>query len=91
MRAGLVDDPTTYPWASCTAYALRTPSRLITFHPIYLALSRYPKMHQRYYQTLLLSSPDPRLDAREPGWTSQRTVGSIAFLARHLPRSMRRG
>jgi len=28
-RACLVDDPATYPWSSCAAYALGTPSRLI--------------------------------------------------------------
>ncbi|WP_337288530.1 hypothetical protein [Candidatus Methylomirabilis sp.] len=90
VRAGLVDDPTTYPWSSCAAYALGAPNRQITFHPSYLALSPYPKVRQRHYHTLLLPNPDPRLDARDPGWTSQRAVGSTAFLTRHLPRRARR-
>lgn len=90
VRAGLVDDPTTYPWSSCSAYALGTPSRLITFHPSYLALSPYPKVRQRHYTTLLLPNSDPRLDACDPGWTSQQVVGSAAFLTRHLPRRARR-
>ena len=29
VRAGLVKDPTTYPWSSCAAYALGTPTRVI--------------------------------------------------------------
>ncbi len=86
VRAGLVDDPATYPWSSCAAYALGTPSRLITFHPGYLALSPYPKVRQRHYRTLLLPSADPRLDARDPRWTSLRAVGSAAFLRRYLSR-----
>ncbi len=32
----------------------------------------------------------PRPDARDPCWTTQRAVGSAAFLARSLPRRRRR-
>jgi putative transposase len=90
VRAGLVEDPATYPWSSCAAYALGRPNPLITFHPSYLALSPYPKVRQRQYRTLLLPSPDPRLDARDPRWTTQRAVGSAAFLTRYLPARGRR-
>ncbi len=90
VRAGLVEDPATYPWSSCAAYALGTPNPLITFHPSYLALSPYPKVRQRQYRTLLLPSPDPQLDARDPRWTRQRAVGSAAFLTRYLPPRGRR-
>ncbi len=31
-----VNEPTTYPWSSCAAYALGSPNRVITFHPSYL-------------------------------------------------------
>jgi putative transposase len=90
VRAGLVNDPTTYPWSSCAAYALGTPSRWITWHPSYLALSPYPKVRQRQYRALLAPSEDPRTDARDPRWTTQRAVGSPAFLARYIPRRGRR-
>ncbi len=90
VRAGLVEDPTTYPWSSCAAYARGTPNRLITFHPSYLALSPYPKVRQRHYRTLLQPSPDPQADGRDPRWSSQRAVGSPAFLRRHLPPRGRR-
>jgi putative transposase len=90
VRAGLVKDPATYLWSSCAAYALGAPSRLITFHPSYLALSPYPKVRQRHYRTLLLPSPDARLDARDHRWTTQRAVGSAGFLARYVPPRGRR-
>jgi len=48
------------------AQAGRQGSTLVTFHPSYLALSPYPKVRQRCYRTVLLPSPDPRLDARDP-------------------------
>ena len=90
VRAGLVADPASYPWSSCAAYALGTPSRVITLHPSYLALSLYPKVRQRQYRALLLPSSDPRLDARDPRWTRQGAVGSAAFLTCYLPPRRRR-
>jgi putative transposase len=89
VRAGLVEDPVAYPWSSCAAYAMGTSNRLITFHPSYLALSPYPKVRQRHYRTLLAPSDDPIADGRDPRWTTQRAVGSPAFVARFAPR--RRG
>ncbi len=86
VRAGLVADPTTYPWSSCAAYALGTPNRMATFHPSYLALSPYAKVRQRRYRTLLAPSNDPGADARDPRWTAQRAVGSPAFVAQYVPR-----
>jgi len=90
VRAGLVADPSTYPWSSCAAYALGTPNPLITFHPSYLALSPYRKVRHRQYRTLLGASADPRIDARDPRWITQRAVGSAAFLTRYLPPRGRR-
>ncbi len=90
VRAGLVADPPTYPWSSCAAYALGTPNPLITFHPSYLALSPYPKIRQRQYRALLAPSPDPTADARDPRWSTQRAVGTTAFVARYTPRRGRR-
>jgi len=88
VRAGLVDDPAAYPWSSCAAYALGTPNPLITFHPSYLAMSRYPKVRQRHYRALLASTDDPRADARDPRWTTARAVGTAAFLARYGPQGL---
>ncbi len=90
VRAGLVNDPTTYEWSSRAAYALGTPHRVITFHPSYLALSPYAEVRQRQYRTLLAPSADPQADARDPRWTTQRAIGSPAFMARYVPRRGRR-
>ena len=75
VRAGLVDDPTAYPWSSCATYAVGTPNALVTLHPSYLGLSPYPAVRQRHYRTLLAPSTDPQADAQDPGWTTQRAVG----------------
>jgi len=90
VRAGLVADPAAYTWSSCAAYAAGTPNPLITVHPTYLALSPYAAVRQRHYRALLAPSDDPRGDARDPRWTTQRAVGSTGFLAAHLPRWSRR-
>jgi putative transposase len=90
VRAGLVADPPTYPWSSCAAYTLGTPNPLITFHPSYLALSPYPAVRARHYRALLAPSPDPTADARDPRWTTQRAVGTAAFVARYTPPRSRR-
>ena len=90
VRAGLAPDPATYPWSSCAAYALGTPNPFLTFHPSYLAVSPYPAVRQRHYRALLAPSPDPAADARDPRWSTQRAVGSAAFVARYIPRRGRR-
>jgi hypothetical protein len=90
VRAGLVQDPTTYPWSSCAAYALGMPNPVITLHPSYLALSPYAKVRQRQYRALLAPSADPQADARDARWTTQRAVGSPAFTAPYVPRRGRR-
>ena len=87
IRAGLVEDPSAYPWSSCAAYALGTPNSLTTFHPSDLGLSPYPAVRQRHYRALLAPSPDPTADAR---WSTQRAVGTGAFVARYTPRRGRR-
>jgi REP-associated tyrosine transposase len=90
VRAGLVEDPTTYPWSSCAAYARGDANPLITLHPSYLGLSPYPMVRQRQYRALLAPSPDPQADARDPRWTTQRAVGTATFVARYTPRLGRR-
>ncbi len=90
IRAGLVDDPTAYPWSSCASYALGIHNPLISFHPSYLGLSPYPAVRQRQYRALLAPSPDPTADGRDARWTTQRAVGTAAFVARYTPRRGRR-
>ena len=56
----------------------------------YLGLSRSATVRQRQYRTLLAPNEDPRADARDPRWTTQRAVGSPAFMAPYVPRLGRR-
>ena len=85
IRAGLVEDPPASPWSSGAAYALRTPNPLTTFHPSYLGLSPYPAVPQGHYWALLAPSSDPTADARDARWSTQRAVGTGAFVARYTP------
>ncbi len=89
VRAGLVQDPSTYPWSSCAAYAQGTPNPLLTFHPSYLGLSRDPASRQRAYAALLAPNAHPKADGRDPRWTTKRAVGSLGFLARYGARRSR--
>ncbi len=90
VRAGLVVDPAAYPWSSCATYAVGTPNALVTLHASYLALSPYPAVCQRHYRAILAPSPNSLADARDPRWTTQRAVGTAAFVARYTPRRGRR-
>jgi putative transposase len=90
VRAGLVEDPTRYEWSSCATYAKGTAKALVTFHPSYLALSRYARVRQKHYRAFLAPSADPKFDAKDPRWTMQRAVGSLEFLRRHLSSRGRR-
>jgi len=90
FRAGLVQGRAAYPWSSCAAYVHGASSPLITLHPSDLGLSRYAKVRQRHYRDIL-AVQEPRADIRDPRWTTERAVGSVAFLTRvALPRRCRR-
>ncbi len=67
------------------SHALGPPSRLISFPPSYLALRPDPQVRQRQSRALFLACADPRRDARDPRWTTQRAVSSPAFLKRSSP------
>jgi putative transposase len=90
VRAGLVSEPTSYPWSSGAADALGVANPVITVHPSYLALSPDPKVRQRPYRALLAPSPEPNADGRDPRWSSQRAVGTAACVARYTPPRGRR-
>jgi putative transposase len=85
VRAGIVEDPTKYVWSSCATYAFGIANRLIQFHPSYMGLSRYGRVRQRHYRSILASSSDAHLDNRDSRWTAQRAVGSLEFLKRYHP------
>lgn len=84
VRARIVDDPTTYPWSSCAAYALGQADPLITYHPTFLGLSRYPKVRCRKYREMVTTITDPALEQRDPQWTELPVVGSPEFVGRFV-------
>jgi hypothetical protein len=90
-KAGIVEDPAIYAWASCASYALGATNRLIRFHPSYLGLGVYDKVRQRHYREILGASSDPQIDDWDSRWTSQRAIGNSGFLRRHHPSGLRRG
>ncbi len=85
VRAGLVDDPTEYPWSSCAAYARGAENPLVRYHPPYLALSPQPRVCFRKYLELVTTVTDPAAERRDPRWTESRAVGGPAFTARFEP------
>jgi putative transposase len=52
VRAGIVEHPTAYPWSSYRQNALGEKMKLITSHPLYLALGSDSNERQIRYQAL---------------------------------------
>ena len=79
VRAGLVADPAPYPWSSCAAYALGTPTPLITFPP---ELPRPPPVPQGGAPPV----PDPaRAECRSPGRRPRSPLDHPARRGRRRP------
>ena len=89
VRAGIVEDPTAYPWSSCAAYSLGTENPLVTYHPTYLGLGDSSEARSRKYRDLVTTVTDLELEGRDPRWTESRAVGSSDFLARFAQRRAR--
>jgi hypothetical protein len=63
---------------------------LITWHPSDPALSPDATVRPRQCRPLLAQSTEPRADARDARWTTQRPIGSTAFMAPYVSRRGRR-
>ena len=61
VRAAMVSNPGEYHWSSYSSNALGVPSSLLTPHPEYLKLGRYPKQRRERYRALFASALDPDL------------------------------
>jgi putative transposase len=57
VRAGMVLRPEDYHWSSYQANGVGVKSRLITHHPLYLALGRSPSERQARYRKLFEAHP----------------------------------
>jgi putative transposase len=91
VRAGIVEEPSTYPGSSCGSYVSGVSNGLVQFHSSYLGLSPYGKVRQRYYRSILGASSESDLDLRDSRWTTQRVIGSPDFLKRHYSSGRRKG
>jgi REP-associated tyrosine transposase len=81
VRAGLVDDPSAYPWSSHTYYAADRPSRLITEHPVYLRLGLTAGERRIAYLSLFADALDDRvLKQIRAAVNSDSAFGCDAFL-----------
>lgn len=73
VRAGMVARPSDYPWSSYACNAAGKPDKLITHHPLYLALGQNPDQRQEAYRALFkVHLSEARLDeirdATNKGW-----------------------
>ena len=92
MRFGSSPDPYARRDYAVLGWSLFTPRQFRRGSPMPFSLGfcAVSAKTKRHYRTLLAPSDDPRGDARAPRWTTQRAVGSLGFLAAHLPRRSRR-
>ncbi|WP_346837947.1 transposase [Microbulbifer sp. SAOS-129_SWC] len=61
VRANMVADPAEYYWSSYASNALGKKSSLLTPHPEYLRLGRYPKLRRERYRALFSVHLDKKL------------------------------
>ncbi len=91
VRAGMVSDPADYYWSSYSSNALGTPSTLLTPHPEYLRLGRYPKQRRERYRTFFAGQVDSELVDRITSMTDKGlALGNDRFRAEIEARYQRR-
>lgn len=87
VRAAMVPAPGHYPWSSYHHHALGIPSRIVTPHPTYLALSKDPIRRCELYSSLVSEGNQPseveqlRLHTRQGrAWGSPRFQSQVEDL-----------
>jgi putative transposase len=81
VRAGLVHDPSAYPWSSHLYYAAHRASRVITEHPVYLRLGLNAGERRMAYLSLFTEAlNDHVLRHIRAAINSDSAFGSDAFL-----------
>ncbi|GAB1577470.1 transposase [Bordetella petrii] len=61
VRAGLARTPDGYPWSSCRERMGMAASRLLAFHPLYLAMGNSDEARREAYRLFLTECARPRL------------------------------
>ena len=81
VRAGLVHDPSAYPWSSHSYYAAHRGSQVITEHPVYLRLGLTAGERRMAYLSLFAEALDDQvLQHVRAAINSDSAFGSDAFL-----------
>jgi len=75
VRAGMVKDPSEYPWSSYRANALGEANEVITPHRLYIGLDREAEKRQQAYRALFKG----RLDNRTVDTIREATNGNFAL------------
>ena len=83
VRAGLVDDPSSYRWSSYGANALGAADPLVTPHPVFLALGEDPlARHAAYRRLFVRPVSEEQLHAIRRATNLAWALGDQAFQAR---------
>lgn len=79
VRAKIVSNPVDYPWNGYRYYAGVRTDPLLKFHPVYLALGRYPKEREKRYRDFVENQIQPEQDKRNRRISNAFAFGSRAF------------
>ncbi|WP_295798632.1 transposase [uncultured Microbulbifer sp.] len=80
VRAGMVHHPSDYFWSSYSANALGKSSSILTAHPEYLKLGRYPKQRRARYRALFDAHLErPTVDEITAATNKGLALGSSSF------------
>jgi len=83
VRAGLVAKPADYRWSSYRANGVGEANRLLSPHPVYLALADAPAARCGAYRALFRGQVDDRqLDGIRAAWQTGTPLGDARFRAR---------
>lgn len=82
VRAGLVAEPSSYPWSSYDYNALGMPEPVVVPHMEYIALGSYPEQRMRAYRQLFTVDIEPKVLWEIRSYIQQqRALGSPVFQA----------
>ena len=89
VRAGMVGDPSQYPWSSFSFNALGIPSPLVVPHPTYQALGSADRTRRAAYRALFDGRDDSDLEEIRSSVRTGIPLGTPAFLAQLAQRGVR--
>lgn len=83
VRAGVVGEPSSYPWSSYGCNALGVPDPVVVPHLEYVELGNYPEQRMRAYRQLFAVDIEPGIEQEIRTYIQQqRALGSPEFQQR---------